>query len=445
MTLNQDSGRKDRVTWALGQAIEAIAEDSPIARAAMRQALEPESEDERQALRGQMLTELRAAAARMDVELAPEPGDWFASRDALTGLAQSAMNLLAEERAQERIEGAPLFEPYGNLDPRWIECMVDAWKTSWRGDAAFVEHKALGDFVTVIPDRCRIALVADWGGANEAAGNVGARIRAAAPGITIHLGDIYYAGQDNEAREFLARWPMTAADGSIAPGMSYALNGNHEMFSGAHAYFGEVLPKFGQKASYFGLRNTFWQILAFDSAYVEHRLLDPGEAAQVEPRVASQWVWLADKLRNTAERATILLSHHQPLSAFEDENDAGKRLRTDAATLFGAAGVAGVAGWFFGHEHRCTIYADAAANYRARLIGHGCIPHSPPKEGTKPDAGCAAIEAINTATTAQGVAKSGFALLAFDGPELAIEYWNEDGTLFYREAWTALGAGKSTE
>ena len=54
------------------------------------------------------------------------------------------------------------------------------------------------------------------------------------PDHTIHLGDIYYAGAENEVRnKFLALWP--AGTSPSAP--SFALNGNHEMYSGGVGYF----------------------------------------------------------------------------------------------------------------------------------------------------------------------------------------------------------------
>jgi Calcineurin-like phosphoesterase len=225
---------------------------------------------------------------------------------------------------------------------------VDGFKVLLTGKAPFVQHQNLSDFLVAVPDKCRIALVADWGAHNTAEALVAAQIRATNPDICIHLGDIYYAGQDNEAEEFLQRWPMAdSATGKISQHSSFAMNGNHEMFSGGHAYFRRVLGAFGQPASYFGLRNTNWQLLAFDSAYIEHRLLGPADAAKIDSRLLSQWSWLLDKIRGTAQE-TILLSHHQPFSAFAQENSDGKNLKQDAQNLFAAAGVAGVYGWFFG-------------------------------------------------------------------------------------------------
>ena len=100
----------------------------------------------------------------------------------------------------------------------------------------------------------------------------------------------------------------------------------------------------------------------------------------------------------------------------------------------------------FGHEHRCTIYDDSGQNpaalFPARLIGNDSIPHHPQEEVT--------AEAIGVATTnpflkvnsgsidEEGqVAICTFALLTFNGPNLHIDYINEDDTIFYAEDWNA--------
>ncbi len=430
------AGQKDNVRQAIQTAIAAVEADTPVVQQAMRAALDPPDEAARQALRQKFLAEFRAAAQALETEQAPRPGEWFSSHTPLVGLVQSSM-AAAFGLTEPPADQLPPLEDYGKLDPRWAECLFDAWKTSFTGNAPFLVHRSLNDFLAPLPDTCRVALVADWGGFNQAAANVAAQIRAARPHIVIHLGDIYYAGQKNESEEFLARWPLAASDGAIPPGTSFALNGNHEMFSGALPFFEVVLPKFGQKASYFGLRNTYWQILGTDTAYVPHCLPNPDDAAAAgAPLVGHQWVWLADKLRNPAGRETILLSHHQPISAFKDAQTAGARLKQNAKDLFAAAQVPGVFAWLFGHEHKCVIYRDGLTPYRARLIGNGCIPHAP----AAPQEGCAPVEAINSAVRPDGIAKSGFVLLDFAGPSVALQYRNEDGTLFFTENWLRPGS-----
>jgi hypothetical protein len=58
------------------------------------------------------------------------------------------------------------------------------------------------------------------------------------PDITIHLGDVYFAGKQEEFDEYFMGaddWPRGSLQRSdeITALPSYALNGNHEMYSGA--------------------------------------------------------------------------------------------------------------------------------------------------------------------------------------------------------------------
>jgi hypothetical protein len=298
----------------------------------------------------------------------------------------------------------------------------------------------MGDFLFDLPDTCTIALLADWGAHDTAAMNVASQVRATNPDLCIHLGDIYYAGQKNEAQSFLDLWPMYDSSRRILPQFtSFALNGNHEMYSGGRAYFGRVFAAFGQTASYFGLRNRNWQILGFDSAYIDQRLLDPEEAqalSRPDSLVGSQWEWLQDKLTGGNGRKTILLSHHQPFSSFEAEQKQSLHFRNDVSDLLAASGDAKPFAWFFGHEHKCTIYDDAQVGFKARLIGNGCIPHSPPPEGYQAPKDCVPFLQMNMRCTGTGDAVSGFALLRLDGAKASVKYVNEDGSTFFDEEWT---------
>ncbi|WP_158822820.1 metallophosphoesterase [Granulicella sp. S156] len=431
---------KQNVQKAIDNAITAFTDDNPLVQREINDVLNPANEAQRNQYRLQILAALQQAKAEAAEEPPPESGDFYVSRSPNVGLAQSAMNAAIEQNAitVNAIAAAP-FEAFGPLDPGWIECIIDGFKTLLSGKASFIQYQNLSDFLVAVPDKCTIALVADWGAHNSTAKLVAAQIRATSPDICVHLGDIYYAGQENEAEEFLAGWPMAdPATGKISSHSSFALNGNHEMFSGGKAYFGTVLGAFGQKASFFGLRNTKWQLLAFDSAYIEQRLLGPADATRIDARLLSQYNWLLDKVKGNTAQQTILMSHHQPFSAFSQENSDGKPLKQDAENFFTAAGVASVWAWFFGHEHRCTIYDDSLSGYRARLIGNGCIPHSPPNPANLPDAGCQGFKLMNAGTNANGDALSGFVLLKLDGPSISLQYVNEDGTIFFTEQWTQV-------
>ena len=86
--------------------------------------------------------------------------------------------------------------------------------------------------------------MADCGGDNPAAKHVAARVASAdpKPDKVIHLGDIYYGGIKAECEAFLRNWPLQGdpenPGASIPSGTSFALNGNHEMYSGAHHTLG---------------------------------------------------------------------------------------------------------------------------------------------------------------------------------------------------------------
>ncbi len=436
--LHPDTGSRDQVLAAIKNASDAFTNNTAAVQEKMQAAFPDDAERE------QARQKIAASLGQAHAEASAEETDpaWFTPRNQMAVLAQSAMNTRAVAAAAPLAAGVgavaavpdAAFDQYGPADPTWLESVIDSFKTFLTGKAKFVQHQNLTDFLVDIPDQITIALVADWGAHNDAAEQVAAQIRACNPDKVIHLGDIYYAGQDNEAEAMLKTWPLADPDtGAIPSGMSFGLNGNHEMASGGKAYFGKVLEAFGQKASYFGFRNTNWQILAFDTAYVEHRLLPPDEAKSTG--LDSQWNWLVDKMQNS-KLPTLFLSHHQPVSAFTQEHADATNLRADYKKFLKAAGRP-VFGWFFGHEHKCTIYDDPNVPYFARLIGHGAIPHAPPPRDQQPEPGCESFSNMNFRASADGDAVCGFALLKFDGSQIDIRYIDQDGFPFLEEIWQA--------
>jgi len=295
-------------------------------------------------------------------------------------------------------------------------------QTLTKGKAPFASHTHLSDFFYPIDDNCTIALLADWGADNSSAANVARQVKSRNPDYAVHLGDIYYAGEERECKSFLYRFR------DLASNRSFALNGNHEMYTGGMGYFGTVLPNLQQSASYFGIFTQSWQLLGLDTAYVEHTLTSPSDS-----RLQNQFDWAVDKVKNS-NRATILLTHHQPFSAYQPEQDQAENLRKDVGRLYSAIAPKGVFAWFFGHEHRCTIYDDSFTDFKARLIGNGCIPHLPQ---TDPDIAPPVPYAhINKAAQpGSGYAISGFVLLTLAGSNLKVEYINEDGSFFATETW----------
>jgi hypothetical protein len=209
------------------------------------------------------------------------------------------------------------------------------------------------------PDVGRIAILGDWGtglyGAPPIARSV---LKDPDPfAMLLHLGDVYYSGTENEVEErFLQQWPFRSE------AVNRALNSNHEMYSGGEAYFGKTLPRFNQEGSYFAFQNKCWTLVGLDVAYDDHAIDDV------------QVAWLEDVLAGAGTRKVILFSHHQLYSHFELQGNKlwghprfGAMLRSKRFFA-----------WYWGHEHRCTIFEDrdSAFGLYARCIGHGGMPQS---------------------------------------------------------------------
>lgn len=278
----------------------------------------------------------------------------------------------------------------------------------------------------------RFAVVGDWG-----TGMYGAPVVAKSIendprrfDVLLHLGDVYYAGTRSEVQErFLDVWPRRG------DAISRAINSNHEMYSGGHAYFGITLPAFGQASSYFALQNDHWTVVGLDTAYVDHAIDETQEA------------WLKEVVEQAGPRKIILFSHHQLFSRLDNQ---GPRLASALAPLLTEGRIHL---WYWGHEHRCVIY-DQHPQYRllARCIGHGGIPYSRKPvqdaevveevEGEQwralPGAGlvpaCRVLDGPNQDITRKGhkYGPHGYLVLEFDGPEVRELVHSARGKLLYR-------------
>jgi hypothetical protein len=167
-------------------------------------------------------------------------------------------------------------------------------------------------------DSYLVALAADWGSGTDSAYRVGRLIAGHRPDCTIHLGDVYYSGTEREFRDYFLpadAWPRGAQ-------RTFALNGNHEMYSGGEGYFGVALPALDQEASYFCLENAHWRVVALDTGYYAKTFpfLELFDTNLIKLHRAMR-AWLADVVfRDPADkRPVVLLTHHNWFSAFDSE------------------------------------------------------------------------------------------------------------------------------
>jgi hypothetical protein len=298
-------------------------------------------------------------------------------------------------------------------------------------------------------EETRVALAGDWASGTDEAASVAQHIAAFDPHYTIHLGDVYYVGGRNETGEnFLGidnphnhyqpcRWPA----GSLG---SFALNGNHEMYALGKAYFDEVLPALGvnkegqpegQRASFFCLENEHWRIIALDTGYKSIGLPvveyfwppDCGLPAEV-----LQWL---RKIVHPDQRATVLLSHHNYFSRYDK---AYPRQAFQLKEFFAEHPVL----WFWGHEHRLTIYKQyqvgGGISAFGRCIGHGGMPIELPGEVN--DTNCP-VEFEDSRLYPNDenlvVGYNGYAALVLRGNELEVRYIDVLGATVFSEQWSA--------
>jgi hypothetical protein len=321
--------------------------------------------------------------------------------------------------ASRRAAGRRLLDPFSITDPGWVSSLVAMGVRSLRKRHAFNPYPPEP---IEISDRARVILVGDWGSGIPRAQRIAAGMRAAIEQATrenrdvhvIHLGDVYYAGWKYEYQDrFLRYWPVQPGEADKIG--SWCLNGNHDMYSGGHAYFDVLLrdPRFRRQgqASLFRLYNKSWQLLGLDTAWDSNGLKDP------------QASWVRDALDRNKQKP-VLLTHHQLFSAYEDGPDVGKVLRQKLLPVLKK----GIHSWFWGHEHRFIIYEPGAQVRNARLIGHGGVPVYMTHADNEPYPAPAMFEDRRFIKNGlERWAMLGFAILDFDGPTMNVSYVDEAG------------------
>jgi hypothetical protein len=364
--------------------------------------------------------DLSRALGRVREESDATPdSEFYIPRDRAGALLQSAMQ---EHLDREATREAPVSDEFlfSNGDPGWITVvgsLLGKWLTR---DAEFRTHEDHAvEFA--MPDNARVALFSDWGTGQPAGLQVMETIVANKPDIVIHLGDIYYSGQPHEARKHFLRHLPPKESGV----RRFALNANHEMYSGGHGYFDDVLGEMEHKASYFSLANSHFRLVGLDSAHKDKRLRKP------------QPEWLEDLVGRGSQR-NILLSHHQAFSVFEevDPDDLWEPIRPLAEKGL-------VHAWFWGHEHKNVLFRKYKG-VAARCIGHGAVPYLPPGRDLSPTLPELGVKFVNRRRRTGGIqCVNGFALLRFQGPDLDVDYIDEDGVVAFTESLSNVIEGIS--
>ena len=299
---------------------------------------------------------------------------------------------------------------YEDLDPRWLKTIAE------------VMFSAKVPFPTdpqVIPiaDTLSLGLVGDWGTGDASSLHIIAMMAAQNPDLTIHLGDVYYAGTEaEEGANFVTPWRV----GKLG---SLTLNSNHEMYSGGKGYFNVALasPKFAlQKGtSYFALSNSHWLIVGLDSAYhADGAMYDKGELDATQLAFLKNVV-TTDLMPDGSRKKLILLSHHEAVTYDGEVTNLGKAVEAELGD--------GPDFWYWGHLHSAGVLQPVsmgAVQLQGRCVGHGGVPYAPDE----------LVPALLwTESQLAGDpqepkrALNGFVRISLDGPSLTETFWSEKG------------------
>jgi hypothetical protein len=349
-----------------------------------------------------------------------------------------------------------IFPDIGNYALNWWSFVVDYLRHRLGPRYPFQTYAAgkanNGVYTMPAQAQIRIALAGDWATGTDEAANIADLIAQFQPDYSIHLGDVYYVGDPIEVGEnFLGianpannftpcRWPSGAK-------ATFALNGNHEMYSLGTAYFTKMLPVLGrsvagqaegQLASFFCLENEFWRVIAVDTGYnsigipaVEY--FWPPDSAL--PDELLEWLRNTVKPSSDDPRGIVILSHHEYFSRFEEwYPKPAKQL----AEFFRRPVL-----WFWGHEHRLAIYDKYAVpggiTAFGRCIGHGGMPvEFPPSPPPHPEC---VVEFVDNRKYNNDenldIGFNGFVKMSLNREQLNAEYVDVYGTAIYSETWTA--------
>lgn len=402
----------------------------------------------------------------------PHPGgDPYFARDPLISLVQSAMhehaaNTLGPEVAAHDDDSMRHAFTRDDIRGWGVDVALSLVGRLLDGAHPFNDQPAIAAFDD---SSARLVLFGDWGTGISDAGKVIAQARRYvedAPGEVhvVHLGDTYYSGTPLEAqRHILDLWPVTT-DQADRVG-SWALNGNHDMYSGGHGYFETTLgdPRFarqrtgGQPTSWFHLRGArAWDVVALDTSYDnpiaafhDGRLFMFGRLGSLHGAQADY----VNALSTAADRRLLLLSHHQLFSAYDDDITKDNALRDK---LTPALRRHPIRAWFWGHEHDCIAYAAFRGVGAAWAIGHGAVPRlrRAHPSGTALDAAHSLIRPTPSPDTpadhplrfvrweyrgstrgedGKAWAKHGFAVVDLATDRLRVRHVDEDGVVYADE------------
>ena len=259
-------------------------------------------------------------------------------------------------------------------------CEVGGWSACV---STYLGYKALGqkpqyrpnqNVIVDLGTKSRLAIIGDWGVGDDVSVNVLKEVEKLNPDVFLHLGDVYYAGTQREAKVNFLDICQSVLGNNIP---IFTLCGNHDMYSGGAGYYW-LLDQIGQKASYFSLKNDNWMFLAMDTGFHDN---NPFNVATNMTQLVSQdgWSeadWHMKQIENAGNRKLVLLSHHQLFSPFSSVGSVNGQPYAYNPNLYDVFKdtIPKAEWWFWGHEHTLGIFPPYMGLKRGRCVGASAVP-----------------------------------------------------------------------
>lgn len=259
---------------------------------------------------------------------------------------------------------------YSVCDPLWAKTLLEFDNN--HQPIPYRHYESLDDYVLPLSEnKTKIAFVSDWGTGTPLAQNVMRCIADQNPDIVIHLGDVYYSGTKAEMQDHFLSIVKKYLP---AHTQVYNLAGNHDLYAGGEGYYW-LLDELGQPASYFCLRNQYWQILSIGAP---PEVGKPSSALSAIPAIEPKEVkWHQHKLESAEGRKTVMLSHYQLFTASGNigRTDDNRPLALNPVLYEAFAPyLPDIDLWLWGHEHNLIAFEPYLGLKRGRCIGSGAIP-----------------------------------------------------------------------
>jgi Calcineurin-like phosphoesterase len=316
----------------------------------------------------------------------------------------------------------------------------------------------------------KMTLLSDWATNTEEAAAIAKLSAKQQPDCSIHLGDIYFVGNEEE---IINNFDPKNNVWQYGKKGSLALPGNHEFYANGDAFYQVLLPRnmgilnkngnrMLQKTSFFCLENAHWRVIGLDTGFHSSGIPLLEFIPFFSPDCSlhkKQLEWLENEVKINDpddKRGIIFLGHHQYYCAFDrsypKQGEQLKKIMAKAARPVL---------WFWGHEHFMGFYDKNAVGNGieayGRCIGNGGMPVELKKEldlGKVKASGLKYFDGRVRKTIKYPrlfglgepknieIGFNGFASLTFDGATLNVTYIDQNNTTIMEEKWQANEQGE---